>query len=141
MEFKQHVTKHTPVPPLPSHVEPPKPMSEQELQEPAPTPAQLKETLRRVLAHVVTPDKLQHLIFKMYDHARNGDKWAAQLLFDLIRGAKESDSHTPEESNVPRLTKKQVEEELAKMGFISVAPSQGLTVKQVSPDPGTPPKP
>lgn len=112
--------------PLPEHVTPPNPMTPEELEAPAPTPVQLKETLRRVLAHVVTPAKLQHLIFKMYDCARNGDKWAAQLLFDLIRGAKEADPGTPEDSSKP-MSRKQVEEELAKLGFVK--PQDGITVK------------
>lgn len=120
--------------PLPEHIEPPKPMTAQELEAPAPTPVQLKETLRRVLAHVMTPARQQHLVHNLYECARKGDKWASQLLFDLLRGAKEHDSQTVEQSDVKPLTKKQCEEELAKLGFISVAP-QSVPVKQVNPDP------
>lgn len=117
---------------LPPHAAPPKPMTEQELEGPAPTPAELKDRLRKVLSHVCTPERLQHLVFRLYDCARHGDKWAAQMLFDMIRGAKEPDSPTVEQSDVKPLSRKQVEEELAKLGY---SKTPGLNVK---PHPGTP---
>lgn len=101
-------------------------MTAEQLQAPAPTPVELKENLRRVLSHVVTPEKLQHLVFKLYDCARNGDKWAAQLLFDLIRGAKE-DSSTVEQSHSKPQSRKEVEEELTKLGWLKV--DGGVSVK------------
>lgn len=105
---------------------PPPPLTEEQLHTPAPTQAQLREQLRRILAHVVTPDKLQTLIWATYEKAKHGDKFAMEMIFDLLRGQREEQA--PEQSIVKTLTKQEVEDELAKLGYAK--PSNGITVKQ-----------
>ena len=104
---------------------PPPPITEEQLQAPAPTQAQLREQLRRVLAHVVTPEKLQTLVWSTYEKAKFGDKFAMEMIFDLLRGQREEPA--AEQSIVKSLTKQEVEDELAKLGYAK--PSNGITVE------------
>lgn len=103
----------------------PEHMTAEQLEAPAPSQAQLKAMLRKVLAHVVTPDKLQTLVWSMYEKAKFGDKFAAELLFSLLRGQR--DEPDAETQTAKQLTKQEVEDELAKLGYSK--PSNGHTVK------------
>ena len=105
---------------------PPTPLTAEQLNAPAPTPTQLRENLRRVIAHVITPDKLQLLVWSLYEKARAGDKFAAELVFNMIRGSREDG--TVESNTVKLLSPKEIDEELAKLGY--VRPSNGVTVKE-----------
>lgn len=123
-----YAPKFTVIPDMERGYNPPAPMTPEQLEAPAPTPAELKALLRKVLATVVTPDRLQNLIHKLYESARQGDKWATEMLLDAIAQTKDKDQEAKDSHTVKPLSKKEIEQKLAELGWAK--PSGGLNVTQ-----------